>query len=310
MGHFAALPVELLLDILGLAAANAVREDPGWVAALARVSHVANELVRPILYEIVHFTRSNAPKISASTSSAFVHTRHLIVEPGAALLRPAALADLSRIHTYSGEFDSYAIVAHIHKAFRPPALCFAPPRPGYTDFRPFRGPWLQTLTHLHAHHYVPGGHPLEEGRLYSFIALETVILDPVLPDDDEAASFITYDLRHFVAMCSTFLELPQLRLVVVRTGGLPEDCAAHVDAELAAFATRTRDPRLRLNDARSGRWTLRGNAFATSSALQSGRQLYVAEGGRALFAPQAFAHAISVAGSSSLCGFGAAPVAS
>lgn len=201
----------------------------GWVAALARVSHAANELVRPILYEVVQVTLSNRERISASHSSAFSHTRHLIIVDDAAVAGrwPSALDNFAHIHAFSGSLAAYGALGWGYPSFRPRALTFLPTRNPY--YRALDALWPASLVHLHAREYVPPGGPLNPYRLPLFLALETLLLDPLLPDRD--VEFFQELHRPYIAeLFNRARALPQLRRLVVRTGRLPPDYASEIAA--------------------------------------------------------------------------------
>lgn len=53
MKCFTAILLDRIPDILLFAAVDNVHDDPGYVAALARVSRLASSIVQPILYRSV-----------------------------------------------------------------------------------------------------------------------------------------------------------------------------------------------------------------------------------------------------------------
>lgn len=275
MDCFSRIPLELLPNILRFAAVDAVRDDPARVAALARFSRAGNQIVRPILYELVQINSRNLPAISVSNSSAFSYTRHLVVLERLCLSSsnlPPAL-DLALIEAYTGDVSTFKYLASRSSTFRPHSVSF--PGGGGTvwySLDSFMETWLQSPARIHARELTVY---FVRWYMQGCVHLTHVTLEP------EVLTLPTLELEDvegLVALCCSLLALPQMQHLAVRTGRLCPDEAASVSAELATLATATKDPRLFLDGACLEWTTPRREAFAPQSMWEGGRQLYTGAG--------------------------------
>lgn len=273
MDCFAGLPLELVRDIIRHAADDAVRDDPGWVAALAQVSRTVNHLVLPILYGVVQVDRSNEERIRESKSSAFAFTRHLIVLDRVALMSwPPGLNALANIQAFTGELLDYVFLAGTHAAFRPHTLSSLPSRSLTASLTTLLQAGADTLTHIHMLEAVV---PETVPSLRRFTRLANVCLE--LKVSDAHVSTFTVP-QHLVKLCRALLELPQMQRVSVITGHLPTGQAVTVAGQLALLAVSAKEPRLFVYHERSKSSTPREGAFTLNSLWECGLQLYESDG--------------------------------
>lgn len=265
MDRFARMPLDLIPDIIQFAAIDAVRDDPGWVAALARISRDAYTIVRPILYEVVQINALNAKVVCASNSSAFSYTRHLIVVARVLVsIRPPALSNFTHVEAFTGNLPNYVNLAYHNDTFRPHTVSFL----GRVDVAGSRlalvlDCWPESFSRIH----------MRDCKLLTNLApfMERCIrLTHVTLDPEDAEGLVPF--------CRGLLALTRLRRLAVRTGRLCPDEAALVAAELAALATDVKEPCLFLDVAHLESVTPRREAFSPQSLWESGCQLYTGSG--------------------------------
>lgn len=172
MECFTTIPLELIPVILRFAAVDALRDEPAWVAELARVSRLTTSIVQPVLYRDEQGPPDRICLVSILPHAS--HRRHARLERRAVPTDPAA-AQHPGIHR---SFRDIRGAVPLARALPSPSSIVSSYALAVGD-RPSAAsvPRPESLTRIHVCHDFNASPSIAADRLQAFAALITAVLE-------------------------------------------------------------------------------------------------------------------------------------
>lgn len=218
--HAGELPIELVREILILAALDHVDQHAAWVATLLRISRPIYSLIHPILVHTV--VASDIDKLCAASAHPHLvsSTRNLVIGPQAEStavaidsLRLRLARAFHAVEGFCGPKHVFAMLA-LYSSFQPRIVVLSPSTQTVDNFFKDVVPALQRATHVHAHVSIRYHSHLDLPDL-SALQLTHLILDVI---------YFFFEMP-LLGTIRLLLSIRSIRLLVVRCPSLTETIA-------------------------------------------------------------------------------------